>query len=57
MKDRFDAKYMKDIDGMHFIMPYMLPNRCDNEAFFSFKIDLTNLDKYIEEKNKTNKKS
>lgn len=54
MKDRFDAKYMKDIDGMHFIMPYMLPNRCDNEAFFSFKIDLTNLDKYIEDKNKTN---
>ena len=54
MKDRFDAKYMKDVDGMHFIMPYMLPNRCDNEAFFSFKIDLTNLNKYIEKKNLTN---
>ena len=51
MGDRFDAKYLKDVDGMHFIMPYMLPNRCDNETFFSFKIDLTNLNKYIEKKN------
>ena len=35
MGDRFDAKYLKDVDAMHFIMPFMYPNRCDNEAFFS----------------------
>ena len=52
MGDRFDAKYLKDVDSMHFIMPFMFPNRCDNEAFFSFKIDLTNLDKYIAKKNR-----
>ncbi|MBR3228159.1 MAG: 2-oxo acid dehydrogenase subunit E2, partial [Erysipelotrichaceae bacterium] len=43
----------RNIDGMHFIMPYMLPNRCDNETFFSYRIDLTNLNKYLEKKNST----
>ena len=52
--DRFDAKYIKDLDSMHFIMPFLFPNRCDNEVFFTFKIDLTNLNKYIEEKNSHN---
>ena len=54
MGDRFDAKYLKDIDSMHFIMPFMYPDRCDNQAFFSFQIDLTNLEDYIKEKNKDN---
>ncbi len=50
MGDRFDATYLKDLDSMHFIMPFMFPNRCDNQTFFSFKIDLTNLNKYLETK-------
>lgn len=54
MNDRFDGKYLKDIDSMHFIMPFLYPNRCDNEAFFSFKIDLTKLNEYIEKKNSNN---
>jgi len=54
MSDRFDAKYLKDIDSMHFIMPFMYPDRCDNQAFFSFQIDLSNLNEYIKEKNKDN---
>lgn len=54
MKDRFDGKYLKDIDSMHFIMPFLYPDRCDNEAFFSFKIDLTKLNEYIEKKNSNN---
>ena len=54
MGDRFDAKYVKDLDPMHFIVPYMMPNRCDNETFFSFQIDLTNLNEYIDKKNSTN---
>ena len=51
MRDRFDAKYLKDVDSMHFIMPFMFPNRCDNETFFSFQIDLTEVQKYIDRKN------
>ena len=51
MGDRFDARYLKKVDSMHFIMPFMYPNRCDNEAFFSFRIDLTAVNEYIKKKN------
>ena len=54
MGDRFDAKYLKNVDSMHFIMPFMYPDRCDNEAFFSFKIDLTKVNEYIRKKNADN---
>ena len=52
MGDRFDAKYLKDADAMHFIMPFMFPNRCDNQTYFTFQIDLTNIEKYLKKKNK-----
>ena len=54
MGDRFDGQYLKNIDSMHFIMPFMYPNRCDNEAFFSFKIDLTAVNEYINKRNAEN---
>ncbi len=54
MRDRFDATYLKDLDSMHFIMPFMFPNRCDNQAYFTFQVDLTNLEKYLKKKNKGN---
>ena len=54
MGDRFDAKYLKNVDSMHFIMPFMYPDRCDNQAFFTFKIDLTNLNAYLAKKNADN---
>jgi len=54
MGDRFDGKYLKDIDSMHFIMPFMYPDRCDNQAFFTFQIDLSNLDAYLAKKNADN---
>lgn len=50
---RKDGKLVKDIDGMHFFVPMLFPNRCDNEAFISERIDLTNVDKYLKKKNKT----
>lgn len=51
--DRRDAVLLRDLDAMHFIMPLVLPNRCDNEAFISERIDLTNLNAYLAERNKT----
>ena len=51
---RTDATYLKDIDGMHFIMPFLLPNRCDNQAYFTFQIDLTKLNEYVKKKNESN---
>ena len=49
--DRRDATLLRDIDSMHYIMPLMYPNRCDNEAFISETIDLTNAMAYLERKN------
>lgn len=36
---------------MHTIMPLIFPNRCDNEAFISERIDLTNINAYLAKKN------
>lgn len=52
--DRFDGVLLRNVDAMHFIMPIIMPNRCDNEAFVSERIDLTNLNRYLEQKNSDN---
>ncbi len=52
--DRKDGKLLKDITAMHYIMPLMYPNRCDNEAFISETVDLTNVLSYLEKKNADN---
>lgn len=52
--DRRDGTYLKNIDSMHTLMPLMYPNRCDNEAFISERIDLTNINAYLEKKNAGN---
>lgn len=49
--DRYDAKRVRDIDGMHFYMSYLMPKRCDAEVYINEKIDITELLKYIKEKN------
>ena len=49
--DRRDGKLLRDIDSMHYIMPLMYPNRCDNEAFLSECIDLTRANAFLQEKN------
>jgi len=52
--DRRDGKLLRDIDSMHYIMPLMYPNRCDNEAFVSEQIDLTRANAYLAKKNADN---
>ncbi len=52
--DRRDATLIRKQDSMHLIMPMVYPNRCDNEAFISERIDLTNIDKYLEKRNAEN---
>ncbi len=49
--DRRDGALIRKIDAMHYLMPLMYPNRCDNEAFISEQIDLTNINAYLEKKN------
>lgn len=52
--DRKDGVKLRKIHAMHFVMPLMYPNRCDNEAFISERIDLTNVNAYLEKKNASN---
>ena len=49
--DRKDGTLLRDIDSMHCIMPLMYPNRCDNEAYIFERVDLTNINSYLEKKN------
>ena len=49
--DRKDGVLLRNLDPMHFIVPLLYPNRCDNEAYISEQIDLTNLNVYLEKKN------
>lgn len=51
--DRKDGRLMRELDPMHFIVPLIYPNRCDNEAYISERVDLEAANRYIAEKNKT----
>ena len=42
------------VGAMHYIVPLLYPNRCDNEAFISIRVDLTNMNAYIEKRNSEN---
>ena len=52
--DRKDGVKLRKLHAMHLIMPLMYPNRCDNEAFISERIDLTNINAYLAKKNADN---
>lgn len=52
--DRKDGRLLRELDPMHYIVPLLYPNRCDNEAFISERIDLTALNAYLECKNAEN---
>lgn len=49
--DRRDASLVRDGDPLHIVMPYMYPNRCDNESFIDVELDITELKKFLDEKN------
>ena len=49
--DRRDAVWLKDIPSMNRIMPCIMPNRADNEAYISFDLDYRPLEAYLEKKN------
>ena len=45
--DRKDGIWLKDLPPLNRIMPGIMPNRCDNEAFINVDIDLRPLDAYL----------
>lgn len=48
--DRNDATWIKDVDGLHALMPFMMPNRTDNEAVLTDKVDLAPIREFINSK-------
>lgn len=49
--DRKDGVWLKDIPAMNRIMPDLLPNRADNEAYINVDIDTRPLNAYLEQLN------
>lgn len=52
--DRKDGVWLKDLDGMHLIMPHLMPKRTESEVYLQEQMDVTQLLKYIKEKNAEN---
>ncbi|MCR4839440.1 MAG: 2-oxo acid dehydrogenase subunit E2 [Eubacterium sp.] len=38
--DRRDGRVIRNIDSMHYIMPLMVPKRCDNEAYMTLRKEM-----------------
>ena len=51
--DRKDGRLLRELDSLHYITGIIYPNRCDNEAYISQRIDLTAINAYLAEKNRT----
>ena len=49
--DRRDAVWLRDLPPLNRIMPCIMPNRCDNEAYITVDVDLRPLDAYLAKKN------
>lgn len=49
--DRRDARWLRELDGLHAIMPHLMPKRTDSEVYLSAKMDVTDTLRYIAEKN------
>lgn len=49
--DRRDATLLRKADSLHFIMGVIYPNRADNEAYISERVDLTAINAYLAKKN------
>ena len=49
--DRRDGELLRGLDSMHIIVPMLYPNRCDNEAYISEKINLEPINEYLKKKN------
>lgn len=52
--DRKDGRLLRDLDSMHIIVPHILPNRADNEAFISEQLDLSAAEEYLARRNEGN---
>ena len=53
---RKDGKIVKGLDPVHRLMPFLMGKRCDAEVYYTEKIDITDVLKYLEKINKGKEK-
>lgn len=49
--DRRDGRFIRNADTMHKFMPFLLPNRTDNEAMMIERVEMTAVEEYVKKKN------
>lgn len=49
--DRRDARWVREVDGMHAIMPHLMPRRTDAEVYLAARMDVTEALAYLQKKN------
>lgn len=52
--DRPDGEKIRNLDSMHYIMPLVFKNRCDNEAYMTMDVDLDGIENFIKEHSEEN---
>ena len=53
--DRRDGTLVREMDGVHHIMPYLFPRRADSEVYINEQMDVTALLSFLEKKNSEGK--
>ena len=53
--DRRDGRVIRDIDPMHYFMPLLYPNRCDNEGYMRVNVNIEKTEAYIRKWNSEHK--
>ena len=49
--DRVDGRWVRELDGLHFVMPHLMNKRTDAEVFVNMEFDVTEALRHIEKKN------
>ena len=49
--DRRDGRRIRDLDGLHAVMPHLMPHRADAEVYLAAEMDVTEALDYIRRKN------
>lgn len=49
--DRRDARWIRDVDGLHAIMPHLMNKRTDSEVYINQEFDVTELMTFLDERN------
>lgn len=49
--DRRDGRLIRNLDGLHAVMPHLMPHRADAEVYLAAEMDVTEALDYIRRKN------